>query len=126
MKKKIDCIAMTPGEMFDRFTILLRKNHFDSNTYNKQVQEYKKLMKDWGLPIELIESLCLLQMINTDIWNLESDIRKGKEGKLGNEEVGRRALAIRDINNKRIEMVNKLNILFGVDQQEKKYEHASQ
>jgi len=45
------------------------------------------------------------------IWHLESDIRKGREGELGLEEVGRRALLIRDLNTERISFINQLNRL---------------
>jgi hypothetical protein len=57
---------------------------------------------------EMIKCYRDLYKINGEIWKLESDIRRGKEGELGLEEVGRRALAIRDINNKRISTQNGL------------------
>ena len=44
---------------------------------------------------------------------MESDIRKGKEEELGLEEVGRRALAIRDWNKKRILIQNEIIEKFG-------------
>ena len=63
-----------------------------------------------------------LQEINGRIWDLESDIRKGKEGELGLEEVGRRAIAIRNINGERIALKQKIAELHA----EKKYNHASE
>lgn len=62
---------------------------------------------------------------NGKIWDLESDIRKGKEGELGLKEVGRRAIAIRELNNKRIEAKNKIAEM--LDQYiEVKYKHVSE
>ena len=66
-----------------------------------------------------------LQEINGRIWDLESDIRKGKEGELGLEEVGRRAIAIRNINGERIALKQKIAELHG-EYAEKKYNHASE
>ena len=62
---------------------------------------------------------------NGKIWDLESDIRRGKEGELGLEEVGRRALQIRDFNAKRIEAKNRIAELVG-GFKETKFNHASQ
>ena len=56
---------------------------------------------------------------------MESDIRKGKEGELGLEEVGRRAIAIRDINGLRIMIKNEIAKYFG-EFLEKKYNHGSE
>ena len=49
-----------------------------------------------------------LIVTNSRIWHLESDIRKGKDGELGLEEVGRRAIAIREHNAERIALKNEL------------------
>ena len=54
---------------------------------------------------ELVDRLCI---VNARIWHLESDIRKGKEGELGLEEVGRRAIAIREHNAERTALKNEL------------------
>ena len=51
--------------------------------------------------------------INGEIWKLESDIRMNKEKSLGLEECGRRAIEIREINNKRIEAQNVVNKILG-------------
>lgn len=62
---------------------------------------------------------------NGKIWDLESDIRQGKEGLLGLEEVGRRAIAIRELNNKRIEVKNRIAEKFD-GYKEVKHNHASE
>jgi len=58
---------------------------------------------------DLIDRLCIA---NIKISILESDIRKGKEDELGLEEVGRRALQIRDINGERVALKNTLKDIF--------------
>ena len=46
--------------------------------------------------------------VNGKIWDLESDIRKGKENELGLEEVGRRAIQIRELNKIRVSIKNEM------------------
>lgn len=54
---------------------------------------------------------CIDGLITTSnrIWHLESDVRKGREGELGLEEVGRRAILIRELNAERVEYINGIN-----------------
>ena len=63
---------------------------------------------------------------NKKIWDLESDIRKGKEESLGLEEVGRRAIAIRNFNKERIEIRNKIAKETGSGFQTVKKDHMSE
>ena len=43
-----------------------------------------------------------LKEIHNEIWELEALLKTGREAELGLEEIGRRAIAIRDHNNKRV------------------------
>ena len=122
---KLTTTALSPGEFFDRFTILVRKAKF-SGDYQERVDEFVKILIENDLPGEMIYNLCQLMMTNTDIWNLESEIRQGNELDLGLKEVGRRALNIRDENKRRIDVVNRLNAQFGDNRKETKHDHASQ
>jgi len=122
---KINTEYLSPGEFFDRFTIIIRKARFEKS-YEGRLIEYLAIMKKNSLPSELLKNICILMMANTDIWNLESDIRMGKTPELGLKEVGERAIAIRNINRKRIQAVNRLNELFGDPRKETKFEHASE
>lgn len=65
-----------------------------------------------------------LTMYNALIWSLESDIRSGKEGLLGLEEIGRRALKIRDYNAHRVEIKKEIAAAVG-EYVEIKTDHAS-
>ena len=96
-------------------------------------EEHSLLEREIGVACERASLTCEavvsyaddLQKINERIWDLESAIRLGKEGQLGLEEVGRRALAIRDLNRERIEVKNRLVRLSGQGFVEMKIDHAS-
>jgi len=66
-----------------------------------------------------------LYEINEKIWDLESDIRKGKEGELGLEEVGRRAIKIRETNGKRVKIKSSIVEKTGRGYKDIKINHAS-
>ena len=56
-----------------------------------------------------------LKRIHDEIWELEAELKTGREAELSLEEIGRRAIAIRNHNNKRVALKNaiaqKLNCL---------------
>jgi len=120
MKKPIH--TLTTGEFFDRFTILIRKDHFDHKTYGAQLDQFIQQLGDNG---KLFYLLCKLMMVNTDVWNLEFDVRRGQEDELGLAEVGRRAIKVREHNNIRIQCINEICSYFGEFAHEKKYQHVS-
>ena len=99
------------SELIDRYSILLLKS--------------ERLPKDTVLEDQLIVFLDAIasydfysipyieemKAINGRIWDLEAAIRQGQ--KLSMAEVGRRALAIRDINKERIALKNKIAAQLG-------------
>ncbi len=72
---------------------------------------------------DLIDRLCIA---NIKISILEADIRQGKEVELGLEEVGRRALKIRDINRERVALKNALKDIFNDGFKDFKVKHGSE
>jgi hypothetical protein len=46
--------------------------------------------------------------INGKIWDMESEIRKGLDAKLGLDEIGRRAIKIREANKTRVALKNEI------------------
>jgi hypothetical protein len=66
-----------------------------------------------------------LYELNGQIWDLEHDIRKGLEGELGLEEVGRRAIMIRGINKQRVAVKNEIVEATGKGFRDIKMNHAS-
>lgn len=74
----------------------------------KELSAYDNVLREFEKKGVIVkpEWIDRLYEINGRIWDLEADIRQGKEDKLGLEEVGRRALKIRGINRERIEAKN--------------------
>lgn len=104
-----------PGELWDRLTIVFLENLM-LDGYNEEFLQIKEKCKEYCVPDELILGLLIC---NANIWNLESDIRKGKDGDLGLEEVGSRAIKIRDINKLRWKYKNAINNLYGFSGEKK-------
>jgi len=67
-----------------------------------------------------------LVQIHNEIWELESLLKTGREQELGLEEIGRRAIKIRDWNNKRIAIKNTLAEKLGCSVREIKQDHLSE
>jgi len=103
-----------PADIADRLSILILKAERSCATPDlaQELAEYEVAasMCNPGIPEEMLGGLL---EVNGKIWDLESDIRRGKEGELGLEEVGRRALAIRDLNAERIEIKNRISKVCG-------------
>jgi hypothetical protein len=116
------------SEILDRYSISILKreranaeNEIEINDLYTEILEYKK-MND-----EIINDyINKLIEINGKIWDLESDIRKGKEGELGLEEVGRRAIQIREYNKVRVGYKNKIVEIFNEGYKDIKMNHVSE
>ena len=67
-----------------------------------------------------------LKEIHNEIWNLEWQLKSGREQELPLEEIGRRAITIRDYNNKRIAIKNSLAEQLGCTIREIKQDHLSE
>jgi hypothetical protein len=115
------------SEILDRYSIaVLKKERLDANNEIELkdllnvINEYKKI--NLNIIEEYIHKLI---KINGEIWDLESDIRKGKEGELGLEEVGRRAIKIRELNKIRVGYKNIIVDIFKEGYKDIKMNHAS-
>jgi hypothetical protein len=67
-----------------------------------------------------------LKRIHNEIWELESELKSGYESKLSLEEIGRRAIAIRDHNNKRVTLKNAIAEKLSCPVREVKKDHLSE
>jgi hypothetical protein len=67
-----------------------------------------------------------LVRIHNEIWELEGLLKTGQEQQLSLEEIGRRAIKIRDWNNKRIAIKNQIAEKLGCSVREIKQDHLSQ
>ena len=112
---------MSLGEIADRYSIIKLK----SERTDVDCKEEFDTLKNELNGDEIYTYVDQLYEVNGRIWDLESDIRKGKEGELGLEEVGRRAIMIRDFNKERINIKNIINTIYKTGFIEKKINHAS-
>lgn len=121
-------IKLNIGEFLDRMSISVHKTQkIGKECYPEFLRFCEELLLN--IPIEKFEEIIKgfrqLYFVNGEIWKLESDLRKGKEKKLGLSEVGRRAIKIREWNKKRVTEQNRLIRLFGGYENIKK-DHASE
>jgi len=85
--------------------------------------------KDQALRIDLSEIVSEyenLKRIHNEIWTLEAELKTGREAELALEEIGRRAIAIRDHNNKRVALKNLIAKKLDCPVREIKKDHLSQ
>lgn len=122
-------MEMPLPEVLDRMSILkLKIERIGEPHLVLEMSEYEKALEDFekrGIKIDP-NWVNELYEINGKIWDLESDIRKGKEFELGLEEVGRRAIAIRELNKRRISVKNQIVEKTGLGFKDVKMNHASE
>ena len=120
---------MPLAEVLDRLSILKLKIERINEPHLKKEQEAFNIaiddFKNKGIKINN-SWLQSLYEVNAKIWDLEADIRKGKEGELGLEEVGRRAILIRNLNRERVAVKNRIIEETGIGFKDVKVNHASQ
>jgi len=114
---------MPVSEITDRFSILRLKSERTNLDIKDETAIYLTALNGYN---DIDKYINKLYEVNGKIWDLEADLRKGKEGKLGLEEVGRRAIAIRDLNNVRVATKNEIVAKYGQGFTEKKVNHASE
>ena len=128
MKKAHKNLQYSLGDVVDRLSMLIRKVHFGEEDAYKELEYLVQGLKGLGLPGDIILASMRLAHQNWLIWDNENEIRKMGDpvAKLGLEEIGRRAMVIRDHNKKRIQYKNDLNKLSGSSFHEFKIRHRSQ
>ena len=111
-------------ELFDRYAIACVKwqrtksNKEELNFYQQQIESF-----DVNIIKPHIDQLI---EVHNSIWDLESELKTGVEHNLPLEEIGRRAIKIRDYNNKRISIKNSIAIALGDPVLEIKKDHLSE
>lgn len=106
-------LRMTIGEMMDRYTIEARKEIYGAAGASEINKAIDKELRKHITPeaAVLIQSAIALAVLNCSIAEIEWQVREGKDLPL--EEIGRRALAIRELNSKRVKVKNDLSRCFG-------------
>ena len=111
-------------ELFDRLAIAqvkwqrTKNNKEELDWYTAQTTAY-----NFNLVADLFDDLV---SIHNRIWDLEADIRLGHDQQLGLEEIGRRAILIRDHNHKRITIKNQIAKRLNCNVREIKKDHLSE
>lgn len=111
-------------ELVDRYSIACLK--YDKTQANKEeVEFYKNQLSNYDISTVRSE-IAELYDIHKQIWDLESQLKSGKEHELPLDELGRRAIAIRNLNNKRIKLKNIAAEKLGCTVREIKKDHLSE
>ncbi len=116
-------MEMTIAEIADRYSICLLKQERTDLNVDNELAYYKEELDQFP---DVWLAVTMLYVVNGSIWDLEFDIRRGKEEELGLEEVGRRAIKIREFNKERITIKNQINEKYNQGFKELKKDHASE
>lgn len=93
-------------ELIDRLCIA-RVKHARTRGANKvELDWYEERLRQLPRSAKLDDAIQAMTDIHHAIWDLEWQLKSGVEQMLSLQEIGRRAIAIRDFNNKRIALKN--------------------
>jgi hypothetical protein len=111
-------------ELVDRLAIAeIKWQRTQAN--REELEWYQQQMAQ--LDVSLItQHMQRLQDIHNAIWELEKELKSGQEQSLSLEEIGRRAIEIRNLNNQRIQLKNKMAEALSCPVREIKHDHLSQ
>lgn len=118
-------------ELIDRLCIARIKFERTSGANQDELDwyenQYQQLIADLSYEqlTQLQNDIVEITRIHNQIWDLEWQLKSGVEHLLPMDEIGRRAIAIRDWNNKRITYKNSIAELFGMTLREIKTNHLS-
>jgi hypothetical protein len=111
------------GEIIDRYAICKLKFERGKIDTSKEMRDLFDEMRNYDGALSYLERLYKL---HGEIWNLESAIKSGNENLLGLEEIGRRAILLRDMNKIRIDIKNEINSKYNEGYIEVKIDHGSE
>ena len=112
------------NEIADRHSICRLKEERAAVDMSKEMNIYEEELKQYNGSIwNYVERL---YQINGEIWDLEAAIRQGLDDELGLEEIGRRAIEIRNKNKIRISIKNEIVDAFGEGFRDIKVNHGSE
>jgi hypothetical protein len=118
-------------ELIDRLCIARIKHERTRGTNQDELNWYERRYSELILTLTpeqwatLDHNIAEITTIHNRIWDLEWQLKSGVEHLLPMDEIGRRAIAIRDWNNKRITYKNSIAELFGLKMREIKTDHLS-
>jgi hypothetical protein len=112
-------------ELVDRYAIAKLKFSKTDGANHDEFEFYKHQLSNFKLET-VQQELEDLYDIHSKIWSLEAELKTGREAELTLEEIGRRAIKIRDFNNQRIRLKNVIADKLGCVVKEIKQDHLSQ
>jgi hypothetical protein len=112
-------------ELIDRLCIARVKHARTQGANQNELDWYEERYRQMPQSAELDEVIRRMTDIHHAIWDLEWQLKSGVEQMLSLEEIGRRAIAIRDFNNKRIAYKNSVAHIVGHPVTEIKQDHLA-
>ena len=94
-------------EIVDRYAIAVVKHEKTNGANQEELDFYLEQMKEANINPSDVKVIELIEH-HSYVWSLEDDFKKAKIDALPLEEIGRRALHIRDIGYRRVDLKNAL------------------
>lgn len=111
-------------ELVDRLAIAQLK-YEKTQANHEELVWYQTQVKNIDMMLINAEFIQLLD-IHKEIWNLEKELKSGQEHQLALEEIGRRAIEIRNFNHRRIQLKNIMAEKLNCSVREIKKDHLSE
>jgi len=120
-------MRMSAGDVLDRLSIVLLKfrNGVRMDREMEPLMDSLLTLMYRNPDVDWMRYLYRLYEVNEKIWALEAAVRNGMLDK-DLEEVGRRAVEIRNLNRERVGIRNEVNFLAGESVHEVKKDHGSE
>ena len=112
-------------ELVDRLCIARVKHARTQGANQVELDWYEHKLAQLPQSTELDEAIQAMTDIHHAIWDLEWQLKSGVEQMLSLQEIGRRAIAIRDFNNRRIAYKNSVADILGHPVIEIKQDHLA-
>ena len=111
-------------EIVDRYTIAVVKHEKTNGANQEELNFYLDQMKEANINTSDVKVIELIEH-HSYVWSLEDDFKKAKIDALPLEEIGRRALYIRDIGYRRVDLKNALAEMVNDPVREIKQDHIT-
>jgi len=112
-------------ELIDRLCIARVKHARTQGANQVELDWYEQRFRELPQSVELDADIQAMTDIHHAIWDLEWQLKSGVEQMLSLQEIGRRAISIRDFNNRRITYKNSIATILGHPVKEIKQDHLA-
>lgn len=112
-------------ELVDRLCIARVKHIRTQGANQVELDWYESRFKQLPQSADLDQVVQDITDVHHAIWDLEWQLKSGVENMLSLQEIGRRAIAIRDMNNKRIALKNTVSKILNQPVTELKHNHLA-